>query len=67
MTKEEYRLKYKNLRSKISLETLEELSVQIANNALQLPIWDYTNYHLFLSIKNIKTYALKFLLKPWKN
>ena len=49
MTKEEYRLKYNKLRTTISTETLEELSVQIANNALQLPIWDFTNYHIFLS------------------
>jgi len=62
MTKEEYRLKYKNLRSKISIETLEELSVQIANNALQLPIWDYTNYHLFLSITSKKEINTEYLL-----
>lgn len=62
MTKEEYRLKYKNLRSELSFETLEDLSVQIANNILQLPIWDFTNYHLFLSISNKKEINTEYLL-----
>jgi len=62
MTKEEYRLKYKNLRTEISLDSLEELSIKIANNALQLPIWDFTNYHLFLSIAVKKEINTEYLL-----
>ena len=62
MTKEEYRLKYKQLRRAISTETLEELSLQIANNALQLPIWEYTNYHLFLSIPSKKEINTEYIL-----
>ncbi len=62
MTKEEYRLKYKNLRTEISLETVEDLSIQIANNALQLPIWNFTNYHLFLSISAKKEINTEYLL-----
>ena len=62
MTKEDYRLKYKNLRTQISLEAVEDLSIQIANNALQLPIWDVTNYHLFLSISTKKEINTEYLL-----
>ncbi len=62
MTKEEYRLKYNKLRKSISSETIEELSVQIANNALQLPIWDFTNYHIFLSIPTKKEINTEYLL-----
>ncbi len=62
MTKEEYRLKYNQLRKAISTESVEELSVQIANNALQLPIWDYTNYHIFLPIPSKKEINTEYLL-----
>jgi len=62
MTKEAYRLKYKNLRARLSNEGVEELSLQIANNVLQLPIWEATNYHLFLSISNKKEINTEYLL-----
>ena len=62
MTKEEYRLKYKQLRRAISTESVEELSLQIANNALQFPIWEYTNYHLFLSIPSKKEINTEYIL-----
>jgi len=62
MTKEEYRLKYKELRAQLSDEAIEELSIKIANNALQLPIWDFTNYHLFLSIAIKKEINTEYLL-----
>ncbi len=62
MTKEDYRLKYKSLRSKFTKETIEELSLNIANNILPLPIWEFTNYHLFLSIPSKKEINTEFLL-----
>jgi len=62
MTKEEYRLKYKGLRAQLSEETVEELSLQIANNALELSIWDYSNYHIFLSIISNKEINTEYLL-----
>lgn len=50
MTKSELRTKYKSLRSQLSLNEVEELSLKIANKALELPIWDATYYHIFLPI-----------------
>ena len=52
--KSNLRKKYKNLRETLSTETIEEKSLEIANNLLGLPIWDLNYYHLFLSISEKK-------------
>jgi 5-formyltetrahydrofolate cyclo-ligase len=62
MTKEAFRQKYKTLRFKLSEETTEELSLKIANNALQLPVWGFNNYHLFLSIPEKMEVNTEYLL-----
>lgn len=56
------RFKYKKLRSSLSEENVEALSLQIANNALALPIWDSTYYHVFLSIMEKKEVNTEYLL-----
>ena len=50
MTKSELRTKYKKLRARLSSNEVEELSLQIANKVLELPIWEATYYHIFLPI-----------------
>lgn len=62
MTKSEIRINYTNLRSKLSPIDVEDLSLQIANNSLKLPIWDKTYYHIYLSITNKKEVNTEFLL-----
>ena len=62
MTKFELRTKYKALRSQLSLIELAELSLKIANKALELPIWDATYYHLFLPILEKNEVNTEFLL-----
>jgi 5-formyltetrahydrofolate cyclo-ligase len=62
MTKPELRTKYKLLRSQLSLNKVEELSLQIANKALELPIWDATYYHIFLPIIEKNEVNTEFLL-----
>lgn len=52
MEKNQLRKKYKELRAQLSDAALAEQSLLIANNVLQLNIWDHTYYHLFLSIEN---------------
>ncbi len=52
--KKTLRLKYKKLREGLSDESVAEMSLQIANRALQLPVWNKTYYHVFLPI-SIKT------------
>lgn|SRR5690606_20322936 len=52
--KSELRLKYSALRNSLSEDSIETKSLEIANNLLDLPIWDYDFYHLFLSIRERK-------------
>jgi 5-formyltetrahydrofolate cyclo-ligase len=64
--KSNLRQKYVALRESLSPAELEEQSIQIANNLLQLPIWEYEFYHLFLSIaekKEIDTEPILHILQ----
>jgi 5-formyltetrahydrofolate cyclo-ligase len=62
MTKTELRTQYKALRKALSEETIEELSLAIANNVLPLPLWDKTYFHVFLPIEEQKEVNTEFLL-----
>jgi len=61
-TKKELRLHYKNLRKSISEEDIEEKSLEISNQLIQLPIWDKTYYHVFLPIEEQKEVNTEFIL-----
>ena len=52
MNKIEARKKYLELREKLDNEQLVSKSISIANNALNLPIWGFNFFHIFLSIQN---------------
>ena len=54
MDKFEARKKYRSLRDELSEDDLLDSSVKIANNCLNLDIWEYHNYHIFLSIEKNK-------------
>lgn len=54
MNKAELRKKYKALRLELSEDKIEALSLEIANQLLQLPVWQKEFYHLFLSITEQK-------------
>ena len=62
MEKKALRLKYKKLRENLSEESIEEMSLQIANQALKLPIWNKTYYHIFLPILSKKEVNTEYLL-----
>ncbi len=62
MTKKELREKYKILRNQLSIETIDEKSMAIANLSLQLPVWELFFYHLFLSIEEHKEVNTEYLL-----
>lgn len=63
MNKTELRVKYKKRRESLTEEQIENLSLEIANRTLTLPIWHKTNFHLFLSIQNKKEIDTEFLLQ----
>jgi len=62
MTKKELRSKYKKLRNDLSFDEIEDLSLEIANEALKLPIWNLENYHVFLTIHEHKEVQTDYLL-----
>lgn len=62
MTKSELRKKYKALRQELSLEQVEDYSLAIANQLLQLNIWDKSFYHIFLSIEEQKEINTEYIL-----
>ncbi|AWH84302.1 5-formyltetrahydrofolate cyclo-ligase [Flavobacterium album] len=62
MTKKDLRLKYKNLRQAMLSEEAEDKSLAIANQLLQLDIWDKTYFHLFLTMENQKEVHTDYIL-----
>ncbi|MCH4822601.1 5-formyltetrahydrofolate cyclo-ligase [Gramella lutea] len=62
MKKEELRKKFKEQRLKLDQDKIDDLSLEIANRALKLPIWEYNYYHIFLSISEQKEVNTEYLL-----
>lgn len=62
MIKSDLRKKYRLLRKKLSIQEVEDRSIAIANQLLQLSILDKTYYHLFLSITEQKEVETSFIL-----
>src|SRR5690554_7259239 len=56
------RKKYNELRNNLSHQEIEEKSLEIANQALKLRIWDHSYYHLFLTIEAKKEVQTEFIL-----
>ena len=63
MIKKELRHKYKELRRNLSEETIEEWSLQIANQLIRLDIWQHNFYHLFLPIEIQKEVNTEYILQ----
>jgi 5-formyltetrahydrofolate cyclo-ligase len=62
MLKSDLRLKYIELRDKLPKKELLDSSLIIANKLLELPIWEFDYYHLFLSISKKKEIDTSFVL-----
>lgn len=62
MTKEALRQHYKSLRASLDPSNVVDQSIAIANQVLQLPIWEFTNYHIFLPIENKVEVDTSYLL-----
>lgn len=60
--KKELRQRYLQKRKALNSQTCEDLSIEIANQALQLDIWGSTYYHLFLSIAEKNEVNTEYLL-----
>lgn len=62
MKKVELRNKYKALRAQLTIDDIESLSLEIANELLQVPIWHHSFYHLFLTIEEQKEINTEYIL-----
>jgi 5-formyltetrahydrofolate cyclo-ligase len=62
MAKKELRKHYKQLRQNLSLDTIEDKSLDISNALLKVPIWDHSYYHIFLTIEELKEVNTEFIL-----
>jgi len=62
MLKKELRLNFTVLRNKLSEEELELASLAIAQNVIQLPIWNFRYFHLFLQIPEKKEINTAYIL-----
>mgnify|MGYP003405200544 FL=1 len=63
MDKKELRKKYKALRQTLSEKEIEDKSLAIANQLIQMKIWDKLYYHLFLTIAEQKEIDTEFILQ----
>jgi 5-formyltetrahydrofolate cyclo-ligase len=62
MNKEALRPRYKALRNSLSDNEIEEMSLAVANKILELPIWENTYFHIFLSITEHREVNTEFIL-----
>lgn len=62
MTKSQLRITHKAMRKDLSLEQIQDFSLQIANQTLQLPLWNHTYFHIFLPIAKNKEVDTSYLL-----
>ncbi len=62
MLKKDLRKVYKDKRKDLTTSQIADLSIEIANKVLELPIWNYSYFHLFLSIESQKEIQTECIL-----
>lgn len=62
MLKKDLRLIYSERRENLTSQFISDSSLLIANRLLQLPIWNYSYYHLFLSITEKKEVDTSYIM-----
>jgi 5-formyltetrahydrofolate cyclo-ligase len=62
LKKQNLRKTYKTLRNSLTSEQIEDYSLAIANRLLQLDIWNFEFYHLFLPIKEQHEINTEYIL-----
>lgn len=60
--KEALRKQYLERRLALTQDQLEEYSIQIANKVVQMDIWHYSTYHIFLPIVKFNEINTEYLL-----
>ncbi len=62
MLKRELRAEYSRLREQIPADILQEQCLKISNQLLQLPVWDFNYFHIFLTIPEKKEVDTSFII-----
>ncbi len=62
MKKSELRTKHKQFRRDLSDSQIEDYSLAIANQLLELNIWQFSFYQIFLSIETLKEVNTEYIL-----
>ncbi|WP_298531417.1 5-formyltetrahydrofolate cyclo-ligase [uncultured Algibacter sp.] len=62
MVKSELRKTYKAKRNELSQNDVDNLSLDISNQLLGLPVWKYSFYHIYLSIQEQKEVNTDYIL-----
>jgi 5-formyltetrahydrofolate cyclo-ligase len=62
MLKSDLRKAYKILRRDLSITQIDDFSLAISNQLLNLAIWDYSFYHIFLAIEEQKEVNTDYIL-----
>ncbi|WP_291870178.1 5-formyltetrahydrofolate cyclo-ligase [Maribacter sp.] len=62
MLKKDLRKLFLEKRKSTSAQSLLDGGLNISNKLLQLPIWDFNNYHIYLPIENKKEIDTSFIL-----
>lgn len=63
MNKAELRKHYKSKRKQLSPKQIEDLSIQIANQLLLLPLWNNDYFHIFLPITELKEVNTEYIIQ----
>ena len=62
MNKNNLRKSYKGKRKNLSKNQIDDLSLDISNQLLKLPVWEYSFYHIFLTIEEQKEVNTDYIL-----
>ena len=62
MLKRQLRVQYRKKRDLLSSSLVDEYSIKIANSVVQLPIWHFFYFHIFLSIAKQREVDTSFIL-----
>ena len=61
-TKKQLRILYQNKRDKLSINKIHNLSIALSNKCLEIPIWNFENFHIFLTSLTKKEIDTSILL-----
>ena len=62
MDKKNLRLLYKKKRAELDSIKIEELSIEIANQILKLPIWSFEFFHIFMGVDKLKEINTNYII-----